>query len=179
MLNDFLPCVGPLNPLFWELVIHHSLMAFHCRFITGKTPLLTPFFCILTFIIVLITPFLSILTLVVVMIVRPVLWLAALFDRHMARSSASTPQPPNPLPDQGLDEMIICSLPNVPYNAEADARLAECAICLMEFVDGDVTRVLPQCGHGFHVSCVDRWLRCHSSCPSCRRGVVGEEGCYK
>ncbi|KAB2602536.1 glutamate receptor 3.2-like [Pyrus ussuriensis x Pyrus communis] len=60
--------------------------------------------------------------------------------------------------------------------------LAECAICLMEFVDGDVTGVLPYCCHGFHVSCVDRWLQCNSSCPSSRalwlwkRGVANEVG---
>lgn len=28
--------------------------------------------------------------------------------------------------------------------------------------------MLPQCGHGFHVACVDTWLGSHSSCPSCR-----------
>jgi hypothetical protein len=33
-------------------------------------------------------------------------------------------------------------------------------------------RVMPQCGHGFHVACVDTWLRSNSSCPSCRRIIV-------
>jgi len=32
--------------------------------------------------------------------------------------------------------------------------------------------VLPQCGHGFHVSCIDTWLGSHSSCPSCRQILV-------
>ncbi|VAH17728.1 unnamed protein product [Triticum turgidum subsp. durum] len=31
---------------------------------------------------------------------------------------------------------------------------------------------MPQCGHGFHVDCVDTWLRSNSSCPSCRRPIV-------
>nr|ACN31022.1 unknown [Zea mays] len=31
---------------------------------------------------------------------------------------------------------------------------------------------MPQCGHGFHVACVDTWLRSNSSCPSCRRPIV-------
>jgi len=48
----------------------------------------------------------------------------------------------------------------------------ECAICLGEFVEGDEVRVLPQCGHSFHVVCIDTWLRSHSSCPSCRQILV-------
>ncbi|KAL6907716.1 hypothetical protein ACP4OV_002755 [Aristida adscensionis] len=50
--------------------------------------------------------------------------------------------------------------------------LAECAICLSEFAPREEIRVLPQCGHGFHVACVDTWLGAHSSCPSCRRVLV-------
>jgi hypothetical protein len=47
-----------------------------------------------------------------------------------------------------------------------------CAICLGEFVDGEKVRVLPRCGHGFHVRCVDAWLVSHGSCPTCRRPVI-------
>ncbi|RLN42081.1 putative RING zinc finger domain superfamily protein [Panicum miliaceum] len=53
--------------------------------------------------------------------------------------------------------------------------LAECAICLSEFAPKEEIRVLPQCGHGFHVACVDTWLGAHSSCPSCRRVPVVDE----
>ncbi|GAB2300476.1 hypothetical protein Dimus_034519 [Dionaea muscipula] len=34
------------------------------------------------------------------------------------------------------------------------------------FVAGDEIRMLPQCGRGFHVVCIDTWLVSHSSCPS-------------
>jgi hypothetical protein len=47
-----------------------------------------------------------------------------------------------------------------------------CAICLGEFVDGEKVRVLPRCGHGFHVRCVDAWLVFHGSCPTCRQPVI-------
>ena len=47
-----------------------------------------------------------------------------------------------------------------------------CAICLGEFADGDKVRVLPRCGHGFHVPCVDAWLLSRGSCPTCRRPVM-------
>ncbi|KAJ0086630.1 hypothetical protein Patl1_07137 [Pistacia atlantica] len=26
-----------------------------------------------------------------------------------------------------------------------------------EFIEGDEMRMLPQCGHGFHVVCIDKW----------------------
>ncbi|KAK1287767.1 RING-H2 finger protein ATL70 [Acorus calamus] len=35
--------------------------------------------------------------------------------------------------------------------------------------DSDLLRVLPDCGHLFHVKCVDSWLRSRPSCPICRR----------
>ncbi|KAK8457574.1 hypothetical protein SEVIR_3G209500v4 [Setaria viridis] len=47
-----------------------------------------------------------------------------------------------------------------------------CAICLGEFADGEKVRVLPRCGHGFHVPCVDAWLLSRGSCPTCRRPVI-------
>jgi E3 ubiquitin-protein ligase ATL10/75/76/77/78 len=47
-----------------------------------------------------------------------------------------------------------------------------CAICLGEFADGEKVRVLPRCGHAFHVPCVDAWLLSRGSCPTCRRPVM-------
>ncbi|XP_007199014.2 RING-H2 finger protein ATL80 [Prunus persica] len=145
-------------------------MALQFVFCIGKTP-----------IVVIFVPLLSILgAFVIVMIIRPILWLASRLCRPMARARLSSPQPPGPLPDQDLHERNLRALPRVSYNEAGDARFTECAICLMEFVDGDVIRVLPYCGHGYHVSCVDRWLKCHSSCPSCRGTVaIMEERCPK
>lgn len=47
-----------------------------------------------------------------------------------------------------------------------------CAICLGEFAGGEKVRVLPRCGHAFHVPCVDAWLLSRGSCPTCRRPVM-------
>lgn len=61
----------------------------------------------------------------------------------------------------------------VVYSA-AGTKLAgaapECAICLVEFADGDAVRVMPACRHGFHARCIERWLARgrRSSCPTCR-----------
>ena len=53
----------------------------------------------------------------------------------------------------------------------------ECVICLSEFVPGERLRFLPKCNHGFHVRCIDKWLKSHSSCPKCRHCMI--ETCQK
>ncbi|CAI9091415.1 OLC1v1026446C1 [Oldenlandia corymbosa var. corymbosa] len=44
-----------------------------------------------------------------------------------------------------------------------------CSICLQDYKDTDVLRLLPECGHFFHVKCVDPWLKLHPTCPICRK----------
>lgn len=53
-----------------------------------------------------------------------------------------------------------------------DTQVTECPICLSEFTDKEVYRVLPVCRHKFHVKCVDKWLGSHSTCPTCRRSLL-------
>ena len=43
-----------------------------------------------------------------------------------------------------------------------------CTICLGEYQEKEVLRIMPQCGHNFHLSCIDVWLRRKSTCPVCR-----------
>ncbi|MCD7447889.1 RING-H2 finger protein atl80 [Datura stramonium] len=86
--------------------------------------------------------------------------------------------PPSPPANKGLKKKVLKSLPKFRYTLERSAKFSECAICLTEFVVGDEIRVLPQCGHGFHVGCIDTWLGSHSSCPSCRQIPVVSR-CHK
>ncbi|URD78104.1 finger protein [Musa troglodytarum] len=87
------------------------------------------------------------------------------------RRSAGAPPAPK---SKGLKKKALRALPKVSYDAAAagGGGLADCPICLAEFVEGDEIRILPQCGHGFHVGCVDTWLVSRSSCPFCRRELV-------
>lgn len=50
---------------------------------------------------------------------------------------------------------------------EEDLPPAECCICLTEISVGDRCRVLPQCSHLFHTSCIGTWLKCSVRCPMC------------
>ncbi|CAN6337295.1 unnamed protein product [Urochloa humidicola] len=70
----------------------------------------------------------------------------------------------------GIKKRALRSIPVEVYGG-GDAEDV-CAICLGEFADGEKVRVLPRCGHGFHVPCVDAWLLSRGSCPTCRRPVV-------
>lgn len=95
-------------------------------------------------------------------------WLRRLSGGGAATNSSSRNSPAN----KGLKKKILRTLPKQTFTSESVAKFSDCAICLTEFVNGDEIRVLPQCGHGFHVACIDTWLGSHSSCPSCRQILV-------
>lgn len=74
----------------------------------------------------------------------------------------------------GLDEATLESYPKFSY---AEKKVyhgyqhgddASCSICLADYRNGELIRMLPDCRHSFHALCVDAWLRLHASCPMCR-----------
>lgn len=71
----------------------------------------------------------------------------------------------------GLDEATIASIAAVEYRRGV-GRGGDCAVCLGEFSDGELVRLLPRCAHPFHAPCIDTWLRAHINCPICRSPVV-------
>ncbi|KAF5749221.1 RING-H2 finger protein ATL70-like [Tripterygium wilfordii] len=75
--------------------------------------------------------------------------------------------------DVGLDDETIKSYPKLLYSEAkpphtSDSTATCCSICLADYKGSDSLRLLPDCGHLFHVKCVDPWLRIHPTCPVCR-----------
>ncbi|CAA2966190.1 RING-H2 finger ATL57-like [Olea europaea subsp. europaea] len=61
------------------------------------------------------------------------------------------------------------SLPLVPYGVSAKHQIIEdCPICLSEFEETEIVKLIPYCRHVFHPRCVDTWLSSHVTCPVCR-----------
>ncbi|CAA0376375.1 unnamed protein product [Arabidopsis thaliana] len=71
-------------------------------------------------------------------------------------------------PKRGLDSLVIASLPTFVVGIKNDVAGTECAVCLSLLEEKDNARMLPNCKHVFHVSCVDTWLTTQSTCPVCR-----------
>lgn len=76
----------------------------------------------------------------------------------------------------GLDKRVIESLPFFRFSSLKGLRQGlECAVCLSEFEDIEVLRLLPKCKHAFHIDCIDQWLGKHSTCPLCRLSVTPDD----
>uniref|UniRef100_A0A0A0LEU3 RING-type domain-containing protein n=1 Tax=Cucumis sativus TaxID=3659 RepID=A0A0A0LEU3_CUCSA len=79
---------------------------------------------------------------------------------------------------QGLEDEVINGYPKILYSeAKLERKLESaatngCSICLVDYKDDDVLRLLPDCGHLFHCGCIDPWLRLNPSCPVCRTSPV-------
>ncbi|KAH9316223.1 hypothetical protein KI387_024850, partial [Taxus chinensis] len=79
---------------------------------------------------------------------------------------------------RGLDKTVLDSCPVFSYNLveglKARSKGSECAVCLSDFEDEEVLRLLPLCSHAFHRECVDVWLGLHATCPVCRMSLLPE-----
>ncbi|KAH7841752.1 hypothetical protein Vadar_033932 [Vaccinium darrowii] len=78
----------------------------------------------------------------------------------------------------GLDEATLLNFPQLLYSHaklhqhRGSNAASGCSICLAEYKDADVLRLLPECGHLFHLKCVDPWLRLNPTCPICRNSPM-------
>ncbi|KAL9690383.1 hypothetical protein QQ045_010781 [Rhodiola kirilowii] len=78
------------------------------------------------------------------------------------------------LANTGIKKKALKKFLTVSYSAGLNLPNldTECVICLSEFATSERVRILPKCHHGFHVCCIDKWLKCHSSCPTCRHSLI-------
>lgn len=82
------------------------------------------------------------------------------------------PDPNRIVLEMGIDEGTLSSYPKLLYSEakinKEDSTATCCSICLGDYKGRDMLRLLPDCGHLFHLKCVDPWLRLHPTCPVCR-----------
>ncbi|XP_060203177.1 RING-H2 finger protein ATL67-like [Lycium barbarum] len=73
----------------------------------------------------------------------------------------------------GLDQAVINSYPKLVYSKRnGNGNDVVCSICLCDYKDSEMLRMLPDCKHYFHVMCVDAWLKLNASCPVCRNSPL-------
>lgn len=61
---------------------------------------------------------------------------------------------------------------------ESKDRLEQCAICmepLFSAVSEDNPLVILDCGHAFHVDCVEKWVKQRKDCPTCRTTITAKD----
>ncbi|WVZ08790.1 hypothetical protein V8G54_022136 [Vigna mungo] len=98
-------------------------------------------------------------------------------------------QPEHHVNDPESEPVLLDAIPTLKFNQEAFSSLehtqlsssckeeidiynfvcsCRCVICLADYKEREVLRIMPKCGHTFHLSCIDIWLRKQSTCPVCR-----------
>ncbi|CAI5464285.1 unnamed protein product [Closterium sp. Yama58-4] len=71
---------------------------------------------------------------------------------------------------KGLAQATINALPRVAYSTKSPLRRGEdmCAICQLEYEEGEELLLLPPCHHSYHEACVLQWLGRNKVCPVCK-----------
>ncbi|KAM1230573.1 hypothetical protein ACFX2I_040704 [Malus domestica] len=73
----------------------------------------------------------------------------------------------------GLHPSVINSYPKFPFSKEAATPdSSTCSICLCDYKDTEMLRMMPECRHYFYLLCLDAWLRLNGSCPVCRNSPL-------
>ncbi|CAN4088069.1 unnamed protein product [Withania somnifera] len=77
---------------------------------------------------------------------------------------------------RGLENRVIETFPTFTYAEVKDHHIGkgalECAVCLNEFEEDQMLRLIPKCDHVFHPECIDAWLKSHVTCPVCRADLT-------
>lgn len=70
----------------------------------------------------------------------------------------------------GLEPVVVAAIPTMKYKREAfqSREDAQCSICLAEYEEKEMLRIMPSCHHSFHLACIDVWLQKQATCPICR-----------
>lgn len=126
-----------------------------------------------------------ILVVVMFLILIFVIYIVTLYAKRqwMPPTTATAPTTPelniSRTRSRGVDQSVIDTFPAIGYATVKILRTSksplECAICISEFIDDDILRLLPGCRHVFHTDCIDTWLENHVTCPVCRSNLSDPE----
>ncbi|PIA61295.1 hypothetical protein AQUCO_00300673v1 [Aquilegia coerulea] len=96
---------------------------------------------------------------------------------HIIFTTTTNITTPSTAISHGLNPSVLKSLPTFIFTSksntqkEEEEQVLECAVCLSEFEENEMGRLLPKCNHSFHIGCIDMWFHSHSTCPLCRSPV--------
>lgn len=74
--------------------------------------------------------------------------------------------------EAGIKKEVREMLPIVVFKASFLIRETQCSVCLGDYQSNDRLQRIPQCGHTFHVDCIDLWLATNTTCPLCRASLL-------
>ncbi|GFP98942.1 putative RING-H2 finger protein atl71 [Phtheirospermum japonicum] len=87
----------------------------------------------------------------------------------LPQRNLAPPRPDDHAVEIGVDEATLAGYPKLLYSeakvSHKESTAACCSVCLADYKSCDMLRVLPECGHLFHLKCVDPLLRRHPTCP--------------
>ncbi|KAK1379103.1 two-component response regulator-like PRR37 [Heracleum sosnowskyi] len=93
-------------------------------------------------------------------------------ERSSSRSDIVAVNPAD-AENPGLDPQVLNIFPTFAYSVVKQYRKPksgrDCAICLLEFQEDHILRLITICTHVFHQKCVDIWFKMHKTCPACRK----------
>ncbi|KAL8048149.1 hypothetical protein ABFX02_07G044900 [Erythranthe guttata] len=105
--------------------------------------------------------------------------------RRVDATSPTSRSPAAAAANRGLTESAIRSIPVFKFKKKAASIInnnnnnaamiktttCDCAVCLNEFQEDEKLRIIPNCGHLFHIDCIDVWLQNNANCPLCRTSI--------
>ncbi|KAH6556661.1 hypothetical protein KP509_07G080200 [Ceratopteris richardii] len=74
-------------------------------------------------------------------------------------------------PDRRSTRLLHSSTASNNSFRDAQSSGDQCVMCLSQFQQQDRVRILPTCGHPFHVVCFNIWFESHACCPVCRQDI--------
>ena len=87
-----------------------------------------------------------------------------LFNSVFNTAETETP----PLTISNLLENTELMLYNSSDNTDIDSM---CTVCRLDIQNNSIVRKINGCGHVFHHSCLDNWLKNNHTCPVCRHSL--------